>query len=32
LLTLIGTIFLIVWWATPTKNEPNDYGEVPKLA
>ena len=32
LLTLIGTILLIVWWATPTKNEPNAYGEVPKLA
>jgi len=32
LLTLIGTILLIVWWATSTKNEPNAYGEVPKLA
>jgi uncharacterized membrane protein YhaH (DUF805 family) len=32
LLTLIGTILLIVWWATPTRNEPNDFGEAPKLA
>jgi uncharacterized membrane protein YhaH (DUF805 family) len=30
LLTGIGTIVLIVWWATSTKNEPNIYGEVPQ--
>jgi uncharacterized membrane protein YhaH (DUF805 family) len=32
LLTVIGVVVLVVWWATPTKNELNIYGQVPDAA
>jgi uncharacterized membrane protein YhaH (DUF805 family) len=32
MLTMIGVIVLIVWWATPTKNESSSYGQVPDAA
>lgn len=29
-LTIIGTLLLIVWWATDTQRELNQYGDIPE--